>query len=84
MITLQVQSWFHNRKQSYPLMDASSPNSLEKLSVAPEGPLNKVYKSPQVSNGNLIFGVLSVLRDMILIQGLWLFKLELLDRFSKA
>ncbi|KAE9459152.1 hypothetical protein C3L33_08944, partial [Rhododendron williamsianum] len=52
----EVQSWFHNRKQSYPLMDASSPNSLEKLSVAPEGPLNKVYKSPQVSNGNLIFG----------------------------
>ncbi|KAG5540655.1 hypothetical protein RHGRI_020775 [Rhododendron griersonianum] len=33
----EVQSWFHNRKQSYPLMDASSPNSLEKLSVAPEG-----------------------------------------------
>ncbi|XP_058223621.1 uncharacterized protein LOC131333220 isoform X5 [Rhododendron vialii] len=35
-------------------MDASSPNSLEKLSVAPEGPLNKVYKSPQVSNGEWI------------------------------
>ncbi|XP_058223618.1 protein SAWADEE HOMEODOMAIN HOMOLOG 1-like isoform X2 [Rhododendron vialii] len=50
----EVQSWFHNRKQSDPLMDASSPNSLEKLSVAPEGPLNKVYKSPQVSNGETI------------------------------
>ncbi|KAF7139198.1 hypothetical protein RHSIM_Rhsim07G0145900 [Rhododendron simsii] len=50
----EVQNWFHNRKQSDPLMDASSPNSLEKLSVAPEGPLNKVYKSPQVSNGETI------------------------------
>lgn len=47
----EVQSWFHSRQQSNPLKDASSPNSPEKFSVAPEAPLNKAFKSSPAYKG---------------------------------
>lgn len=71
MTTFQVQSWFHGRQQSDPLKDASSPNSPEKFSVAPEAPLNKACKSSPAYKGNWIVDVLLVIRDsMILFLGI--------------
>ncbi|XAR70836.1 hypothetical protein NMG60_11027863 [Bertholletia excelsa] len=48
----EVQSWFADRLQSYPLKDASSPNPLEKISVVPQVcPLNKSYEHTEAPTG---------------------------------
>ncbi|KAL7187659.1 hypothetical protein ACSBR1_037676 [Camellia fascicularis] len=51
----EVQSWFQDKQQAYPLKDASSPNPPDKLSVVPEVcPLKKADEKPQASKGTSI------------------------------
>ncbi|GMQ03485.1 hypothetical protein CsSME_00049268 [Camellia sinensis var. sinensis] len=51
----EVQSWFQDKQQAYPLKDASSPIPPEKLSVVPVVcPLNKADEKPQASKGDKV------------------------------
>ncbi|CAL5440635.1 unnamed protein product [Camellia sinensis] len=54
----EVQSWFQDKQQAYPLKDASSPIPPEKLSVVPVVcPLNKADEKPQASKVFLLISV---------------------------